>query len=168
METFSALLTICAENSPVPGEFPAQRSATRSFDVLFICVWINGWVNNREVGDLRRHRAHCDVIVMSFWNLRGQLSALLLLLLSLSLSLWILLLLLPSIIINTWLFPSKEKPSHGRKSYGHIRSTLLSMAWYTFTPIQGVAYDGKKWQLHWFIRWHKITWTTKQEKILQF
>ena len=30
-----------------------------------ICVLINGWVNNREAGDLRRHRAHYDVIVMS-------------------------------------------------------------------------------------------------------
>ena len=29
-----------------------------------ICVWINGWVNNREAGDLRRHRAHYDVTVM--------------------------------------------------------------------------------------------------------
>ena len=29
-----------------------------------ICVWINGWVNNGEAGDLRRHRAHYDVIVM--------------------------------------------------------------------------------------------------------
>ena len=29
-----------------------------------ICVWINGWVNNREAGDLRRHRGHYDVIVM--------------------------------------------------------------------------------------------------------
>ena len=29
-----------------------------------ICVWINGWVKNREGGDLRRHRAHYDVIVM--------------------------------------------------------------------------------------------------------
>ena len=29
-----------------------------------ICVWINCWVNNREAGDLRRHRAHYDVIVM--------------------------------------------------------------------------------------------------------
>ena len=29
-----------------------------------ICVWINGWVNNREAGDLRRHRAHHNVIVM--------------------------------------------------------------------------------------------------------
>ena len=31
METFSALLAICAGNSPVPGEFPAQRPATRIF-----------------------------------------------------------------------------------------------------------------------------------------
>ena len=30
-----------------------------------ICAWINGWVNNREAGDLRRHRAHYDLIVMS-------------------------------------------------------------------------------------------------------
>ena len=35
-----------------------------------ICVWINGWVNNRQAGDLRRHRAHYDVILMElklFW-----------------------------------------------------------------------------------------------------
>ena len=31
----------------------------------FICVWINGWVNNRKAGDLRRYRAHYDVTVMS-------------------------------------------------------------------------------------------------------
>ena len=35
METFSALLAICAGNSPVPGEFPAQKPVTRSFDVFF-------------------------------------------------------------------------------------------------------------------------------------
>ena len=35
METFSASLAIYAENSPVPGEFPAQRPVTRSFDVFF-------------------------------------------------------------------------------------------------------------------------------------
>ena len=29
-----------------------------------ICVWINGWVNNGEAGDLRRYRGHYDVIVM--------------------------------------------------------------------------------------------------------
>ena len=35
METFSALLAICAGNSPVPGEFPTQRPVTRCFDVYF-------------------------------------------------------------------------------------------------------------------------------------
>ena len=35
METFSALLSICAGNSPVTGEFPAQRPVTRTFDVFF-------------------------------------------------------------------------------------------------------------------------------------
>ena len=35
METFSALLAICAGNSPVSGEFPAQRPVTWSFDAFF-------------------------------------------------------------------------------------------------------------------------------------
>ena len=35
METFSALLAICAGNSQVPSEFLAQRPVTRSFDVFF-------------------------------------------------------------------------------------------------------------------------------------
>ena len=35
METISALLTICVGNSPVTGEFPAQRPVTRSFGVFF-------------------------------------------------------------------------------------------------------------------------------------
>ena len=45
METFSALLALCAGNS-------------------LICARINGWVNNREAGDLWHHRAHYDVTVM--------------------------------------------------------------------------------------------------------
>ena len=35
METFSALLDICAGNSSVTGEFPPQRPVTRSFDAFF-------------------------------------------------------------------------------------------------------------------------------------
>ena len=35
MQTFSALLAICAGNSPVPVEFPTQRPVTQSFDVFF-------------------------------------------------------------------------------------------------------------------------------------
>ena len=47
-----------------PREFPAQRPVTRSFDVLFDLRLNNAWVNNREAGDLRRHRAHYGVIVI--------------------------------------------------------------------------------------------------------
>ena len=35
METFCALLALCAGNSPVTGEFPAQGPVTRNFDVFF-------------------------------------------------------------------------------------------------------------------------------------
>ena len=35
METFSALLALCAGISPVSGEFPSQRPVTRSFDGFF-------------------------------------------------------------------------------------------------------------------------------------
>ena len=34
IERFSALLALCAENSPVTGEFPAQKPVTRSFDAF--------------------------------------------------------------------------------------------------------------------------------------
>ena len=42
MEAFSALLALCAGNSPVNGELPSQRPATRSFDVFFhLCLkWV--------------------------------------------------------------------------------------------------------------------------------
>ena len=29
-----------------------------------ICAWTHGWINNRDAGDLRRHRGHYDVTVM--------------------------------------------------------------------------------------------------------
>ena len=35
METFSASLALCARNSPVTGELPAQRPVMRSFGVFF-------------------------------------------------------------------------------------------------------------------------------------
>ena len=35
MEPFSALPALYAGNSPVTGEFPAQRPVTRNFDVFF-------------------------------------------------------------------------------------------------------------------------------------
>ena len=64
METFSALLAICAGNSPVPGEFPHKGQWRRALVFSLICARINSWVHNGEAGDLRRHRGHYDVIVM--------------------------------------------------------------------------------------------------------
>ena len=61
LETFSALLAIFAGNSPVNSPHKGQRRGALMFSL--ICV-SNGWVNNREAGDLRRYRAHYDVIVM--------------------------------------------------------------------------------------------------------
>ena len=63
METLSALLALCAGNSPVAGEL--QRPVTRGFGVSLICVWIHDWVNSGDAGDLRLHRAYYDVIVMN-------------------------------------------------------------------------------------------------------
>ena len=55
---------ICVGNSPVTGEFPAQRSVTRSSDVLFDLR--HSWVNNGETGDLKRHLTHYDVTLILF------------------------------------------------------------------------------------------------------
>ena len=67
METFSALLAICAGNSPVVVNSPHKGQWRGALMFSLICVWINGWVNNREASDLRRYRGHHDVNVMG-WN----------------------------------------------------------------------------------------------------
>ena len=49
--------------SPVNSPHKGQWRGALMYSL--ICTWINGWVNNREAGDLRRHRAHYDVTVMA-------------------------------------------------------------------------------------------------------
>ena len=48
--------------SPVSSPHKGQCRGGLMFSL--ICAWRNDWVNNREAGDLRRHRAHYDVVVM--------------------------------------------------------------------------------------------------------
>ena len=48
--------------SPVNSPHKGQWRGALMFSL--ICVWINGSVNNREAGDLRRYRDHYDAIVM--------------------------------------------------------------------------------------------------------
>ena len=47
-------------NSPHKGQWRGALMFT------LICARINGWINNREAGHLRRHRTHYDVIVMCY------------------------------------------------------------------------------------------------------
>ena len=47
-----------------------------------ICVWINDWVKNREAGDLRRYRAHYDVMVMKAQWAHGWIQEIIILWLS--------------------------------------------------------------------------------------
>ena len=57
---------------PLCGEFTGHRWIPRTkgqwrgaLMCPLICTWINGWLNNREAGDLRRHCAHNYVTVMT-------------------------------------------------------------------------------------------------------
>ena len=64
METFSALLVICAGNSPVTGEFPHKGQWRENLMFSLVCTWTNSWANNEDAGDFRRHCAHYGVIVI--------------------------------------------------------------------------------------------------------
>ena len=64
METFSALLAICAGNSPVTGEFHAQRPVAMSFDVFFD-LRLNKWLSKQSWGcwfEMPSHQVwrHCN------------------------------------------------------------------------------------------------------------
>ena len=54
--------------SPVNSPQKSQCRGALMFSL--ICAWTNGSVNNQDVGDLRRHRTHYDITVMSDATLR--------------------------------------------------------------------------------------------------
>ena len=55
---------------PLCGEFtghrwiPLTKASGAELWFFLISAWINGWVNNREVGDMKRHRTNYDVTVI--------------------------------------------------------------------------------------------------------
>ena len=78
MEIFSALLALCAGNSPVTGEFSAQRPVTRSFDVFFdlrlnkpLSKQSWGWWFETPSHPLWRHRN--DRMTSNQWEKRVHL-----------------------------------------------------------------------------------------------
>ena len=99
METFYALLALqCAGNSLVTGEFPAHKSQWRgALMFTLVCAWMNGWVNNREAGDWRRHCTQYDITV---WFCCA------------------------GIPLSTWLWKSPFN-SHETARYGEIASAIL-------------------------------------------
>ena len=52
--------------SPVDSPHKGQWRGALMFSL--ISAWTNGWLNNRNAGDLRRHRAHYDVIATELRN----------------------------------------------------------------------------------------------------
>ena len=69
--------------SPVNSPHKGQWRGALMFSL--ICAQINGWVNNRDAGDLRRHRAYYEVIIMicvdgrahrRFWRWQAPFSVL--------------------------------------------------------------------------------------------
>ena len=59
--------------SPVNSPHKGQWRGALMFSLN--CVWINSWVNNREAGDLRRYRAHYDVIVIIVIQIKIYIAA---------------------------------------------------------------------------------------------
>ena len=73
MKTLSALLAICAGNSPVTGEFPTQRPVTRGSDVFFDLL-LNERLSKQSWGwwfetPWRSLWRHCNA--MSWWGKRS-------------------------------------------------------------------------------------------------
>ena len=64
METFSTLLAICAGIHRYPAKFLHKDQWRGALMFSLICARLNGWVNNREAGDLGRYQALYDVTVI--------------------------------------------------------------------------------------------------------
>ena len=54
-----------------PVNFPHKGQWRGALMFTLICARMNGWVNNREAGDLRRYGVHYDVIVIAMKPTRG-------------------------------------------------------------------------------------------------
>ena len=63
------------KNHQSPVNFPHKGQWRGALMFSLICVWINGWVNHREAGDLRCYRAHYKVTVMYSQNVHHFVQA---------------------------------------------------------------------------------------------
>ena len=111
-------------SSPVNSPYKGQWRGTLMF--CLTCAWINGWVNNREAGDLRRHRAHYDVTVMSIGSCEAKFSHI-------------------SIKIQTFSFRTMHMkiPSAKCRPFCSRAIALINFSWVTHAYMyhQGETYD---------------------------
>ena len=148
METFSALLALCAGNSPVAGEFHAQRPVTRGFDVFFdlrlnkrLSKQSRGWWFETPAWSLWRHRndgfedcnitiqhyrAHSDVIVMqdianSLYSFYAPVSCRILR----HPGFWIVIIIKVAIIVGIAILVRKHQQSQSQRVYYNIGSTSM-------------------------------------------
>ena len=59
--------------SPVDSHHKGQWRGASMFSL--ISAWTNGWENNRNTGDLRRHRAHDDITVMCMFVIETMVNS---------------------------------------------------------------------------------------------
>ena len=69
MGTFFRVTVPLWGEPPVTGGSPHKGQWRGALMFSLICAWSNGWANNLDAGDLRRHRADHNVTVMSSWVL---------------------------------------------------------------------------------------------------
>ena len=65
METCFMLRALCAGNHRSLVDFPHKSQWHRALMFSLIWAWTNVWVKNRYTSDLRSHRTHYDVTVMT-------------------------------------------------------------------------------------------------------
>ena len=61
METFSVLMDLCEGIHRWPADSSHKGQLIGALMISLSFAWTDGWTNNRDAGDLRRHRAHYNV-----------------------------------------------------------------------------------------------------------
>ena len=138
METFPRYWPFVRGIHRSPVNSPHKGQWRRSMMFSLICAWMNDWVNNREAGDLRRHRAHYDVIVMWYVFSKKYNATLLLVELWLGRVMRLRNMAIPCTLYQVWIF---EKNTIGEENL--ISKNLGGCIW-TYTNAGKMIYNSTK------------------------
>ena len=135
METFSALLALWAGNSPVSGEFPAQRPVTRSCDVFFD-LRLNKQLSKQSWGwsfeaPWRPLWCHCNVRVWTFNDTRQKTMG----------CNYVLSTLRKTLVVN-------RRPVSCVKHYDDVTMIMLASQITSLTVVYSIVYSGVNQRKH--------------------